>query len=210
VNNCEYRGMLYIHRCIYLIFSTIVLLVVPIQHGYSQNEADATSEINVQSSSSYTDKLGYYHVVGEVKNNSTIDSMNYVKIVSTFYDDTKKVIGTDFTYADIDVLRPTEKSSFDIILNSAAQSQKVSRYKLSTSGDKTEALPASLKLSVGDSHLDNISYFHSLGEVTNQGKQNATYVKVSGAFYNSNNTGSSDSFYIYRSSRFRVRSDSTI
>jgi hypothetical protein len=167
VNNCEYRGMWYIHRCTYLIFSTIVLLVllvVPMQYGYSRNEADATSEITVQSSSSYTDKLGYYHVVGEVKNNSTIDSMNYVKIVSTFYDDTKKVIGTDFTYADIDVLRPSEKSSFDIILNSAAQSQKVSSYKLSTSGDKTEALPASLKLSVGDSHLDNIGYFHSLAK----------------------------------------------
>jgi hypothetical protein len=85
------------------------------------------------------------------------------------------------------VLRPAEKSSFDIILNDATQSQKVSSYKLSTSGDKTQALPASLKLSVGDSHLDDIGDFHIVGEVTNQGSQKATFVKVSGAFYNSSN-----------------------
>src|ERR671923_411838 len=141
--------------------------------------------ISILSSSSFTDDLGYYHVVGEVRNNSPTDSMNYVKIVSTFYDNTRRVVGTDFTYTNVDVLRPAEKSSFEIILNDATQSQKVSSYKLTVSGDKTEALPASLKLSVGDSHLDSIGYFHIVGEVTNQGSQKATYVKVSGAFYNS-------------------------
>jgi hypothetical protein len=44
------------------------------------------------------------------------------------------------------------------------------------------ALPASLKLSIGDSHLDNIGGFHIVGEVTNQGSTKATFVKVSGAF----------------------------
>jgi len=39
------------------------------------------------------------------------------------------------------------------------KAQKVSSYKLSASGDKTEALPALLKLSVGDSHLDSIGDF---------------------------------------------------
>jgi len=32
--------------------------------------------------------------------------MNYVKIVSTFYDNTGKVVGTDFTYSNVDVLSP--------------------------------------------------------------------------------------------------------
>jgi hypothetical protein len=49
------------------------------------------------------------------------------------------------------------------------KAQKVSSYKLSASGDKTEALPALLKLSVGDSHLDSIGDFHIVGEITNQG-----------------------------------------
>ncbi|MGB8032679.1 MAG: FxLYD domain-containing protein [Nitrososphaeraceae archaeon] len=130
------------------------------------------------SSSSFKDDLGYYHVVGEVKNNSTTDSMNYVKVVSTFYDNAGKVVGTDFTYTNVDVLGSAEKSSFEIILNDAQQSQRVSSYKLSVSGDKTQALPASLKLSVGSSHLDDIGSYHIVGEVTNQGNEKATFVKL--------------------------------
>ena len=169
------------------LLTIIAILVFPsivVHYGYSQT---AGSGISILSSSSFTDDLGYYHIVGEVKNNSPADSMNYAKIVATFYDDTGKVVGTDFTYTNVDVLRPAEKSSFEITLNDAAQSQKVSSYKLSASGDKTEALPASLKLSVGDSNLDDIGYYHIVGEVTNQGSQKATFVEVSGAFYNSSN-----------------------
>jgi hypothetical protein len=120
------------------------------QYGYSQTEGGGG--ISILSSSSFMDDIGYYYVIGEVKNNSPKDSMNFVKITSTFYDDTGKVVGTDFTYTNVDVLRPAQKSSFEIILTDAAQSQKVSSYKLSASGDKTESLPASLKLSVGDNH----------------------------------------------------------
>jgi|SRR5215212_6658538 len=138
-------------------------------------------------------KIEWYYriiseIVGEVKNNSPRDSTNYVKIVSTFYDNTGKVIGTDFTYSNVDVLRPGEKSSFEIILNDAVQSQKVDSYKLSASADKTGALPAALNLSIGDSRLDDTGAYHIVGEVTNQGSGKATYVKVSGSFYNSSNT----------------------
>jgi hypothetical protein len=102
---------------------TALLLVPAANFAYSQ--AASSSLISVLSSSSFTDDLGDYHVVGEVKNNSPTDSINYVKIVATFYDNTGKVVGTDFTYSNIDVLRPAEKSSFEIILNDAAQSQSV-------------------------------------------------------------------------------------
>jgi hypothetical protein len=95
-------------------------------------------------------------VVGEVMNNFPKDSMKFVKITSTFYDDAGKVVGTDFTYSNVRILRTEETSSFEIILTDATQSQKVSSYKLAASSDKTEALPASLKLSIGDSHLYDI------------------------------------------------------
>jgi hypothetical protein len=168
---------------LHLMLLTIILLALPlVHHGYSQT----TDSLSILSSSSFKDDLGYYHVVGEVKNNSTTDSMNYVKVVSIFYDNAGKVVGTDFTYTNVDVLGPAEKSSFEIILNDAQQSQGVSSYKLSISGDKTRALPASLKLSIGNSHIYDIGY-HIVGEVTNQGNEKATFVKVSGAFYNSSN-----------------------
>ena len=41
---------------------------------------------------------------------------------------------------------------------------------------------------VDDSNLDDIDYYHIVGEVTNQGKEKATYVKVSGAFYDDKGT----------------------
>ncbi|HEY6885334.1 MAG TPA: FxLYD domain-containing protein [Nitrososphaeraceae archaeon] len=69
---------------------------------------------------------------GEVKNNSA-DSMNYVKVVYTFYD----VVGHGL-YTNVVVLRPAVKSSFEMILNDAQQSHQVSNYKLSVSDDKTQ------------------------------------------------------------------------
>jgi hypothetical protein len=58
---------------LHLMFSTIVLLALPslvvLQYGYSQTASAGASGISILSSSSFTDDIGYYHVVGEVKNN---------------------------------------------------------------------------------------------------------------------------------------------
>jgi hypothetical protein len=172
-----------------MVVAIVVLFSSVINYAYPQKSGGV---ISILSSSSYTDlnedDETNYHIVGEVKNNSPIDSMSNVKIVSTFYDSSGKIVDTDFTYTNVDVLRPGEKASFNIILNDADQSQKIDSYKLSVSADKTEALPAALKLSVGERHLDdNTGTYHIVGEVTNQGSGKATFVKVSGAFYNSSN-----------------------
>jgi len=105
---------------IFLVFSAVVLTTssIILQYGYSQTNTSVSAGvggISVLSSSSFRDDTGAYHIVGEVKNNSPRDSMNYVKIVATLYDKTGKVVGTDFTYTDIEVLRPAEKSPFKII-----------------------------------------------------------------------------------------------
>ena len=65
---------------IFIVFSAIVLTTssIILQYGYSQTSA---GWISVLSSSSFRDDTGAYHIVGEVKNNSPTDSMNYVKIV---------------------------------------------------------------------------------------------------------------------------------
>jgi hypothetical protein len=160
------------------------LLVLPLLSAPGYSQTDNNKNIPILSSSSFKDTLGSFHIVGELKNNST-DPLDFVKVVSTFYDGTGKIVGTDSPYANIKVLRPGEKSSFELILDDAQQSDKVSTYKLSVSGDKTQALPAALKLSVGGSHVDDIGAYHIVGEVTNQGNEKATFVQVSDAFYNS-------------------------
>jgi hypothetical protein len=82
--------------------------------------------------------------------------MNHVEVISTLYDSAGKVVGTEFTFTNVDVLMPGGKSSFDIVLTDAQQSEKISNYKLSVSGDKTEALSPFLKLTIGDSFIDDI------------------------------------------------------
>jgi hypothetical protein len=148
---------------LYLVFLTIILpSSTLLQYGYSQTTAPALAHANpisVPSSTSFRDDTGAYHIVGEVKNNSPTDSTKYVKIVATLYDKTGKVVGTDFTYADVGVLRPEEKSSFKIILTDIRQSQKVIIYNLSNSGEKTKALTASLKLSIDEGRLHDIGAY---------------------------------------------------
>jgi hypothetical protein len=169
-----------------MLFLCLSVLPSLSQLAYSQISSSSNNILPILSSSSFKDTLGSLHVVGELKNNST-DPFDFVKVVSTFYDSTGKVVGTDFTYSHIKVLRPWERSSFELILSDAQQSDKVNSYRLAVSGDKAEPLPAALKLSIGDSHMDDIGAYHIVGEVTNQGKERATFVQVSGAFYNSSN-----------------------
>jgi hypothetical protein len=166
-----------------LFIIVITFLLIPLAAtSFGQND----NNITILSSSSFKDDLGYFHIVGEVKNAST-DPINYVEIVSTLYDSAGKVVSTEFTYTNVDTLMPGRKSSFDVVLNDERQSEKVSNYKLSTSAESTELVPAYLKLSTGESSLDDIGYYHIVGEVTNSGKDRATYVQVSGAFYNEQN-----------------------
>ena len=161
------------------------LLVVPvIQNTYAQS---TNNSISILSHSSYVNEIGSFHVIGEVRNNAATP-MEFVEITSTFYDSAGKVVGTGSAFTDIDILRPTETSPFDILLTDEQQSKKIDNYKLSVSGDETsEAKPAKLKLNVGDSFTDSIDTYHIVGEVTNQGDQVTRFVEVAGAFHNDQN-----------------------
>ena len=51
---------------VYVAFSVIALLLLPASN-YAYSQAAPSSGISILSSSSFTDDLGDYHVVGEVK-----------------------------------------------------------------------------------------------------------------------------------------------
>ena len=75
--------------------------------------------IKVLSMSSFLDNAGYFHVVGEIENN-TPDAANFVKATGTFYDSNNQVVATDFTYTSPSDLAPGDKAPFEIILTSAS------------------------------------------------------------------------------------------
>jgi hypothetical protein len=140
-----------------------------------------TKESEILSHSSYIDGLGYFNVVGEVKNTLSSNT-NYVKIVATFYDAQEKVIGTDFTYTELDILKPNQKSPFK--LSSYPDKIDPASYKLKMSYRETGEEPfTGLKILSHSASIDKLGYHKIVGEVKNDGTKEATFVKVVCTYY---------------------------
>jgi hypothetical protein len=141
----------------------------------------APTKPEILSHSSYIDSLGYFNVVGEVKN-TLPSNIKYVKIVTTFYDAQKKVIGTSFTYTELDILKPNQKSPFE--LSSYPDKIDPASYKLKVSYSETNEEPfAGLTILSHNANIDDLGYHKIVGEVKNDGTKEATYVKVVCTYY---------------------------
>ena len=135
----------------------------------------------ILSHSSYTDSLGYFNVVGEVKNNLS-GNIKYVKITVTFYDAENIVIGTDYTYTKLDVLKPNQKSPFE--LSSYPDKIEPTSYKLKVSYRVTNEEPfAGLEILSHSAKIDEFGYHKIVGEVENNGTRASSYVKVVCTYY---------------------------
>ncbi|WAM22590.1 MAG: FxLYD domain-containing protein (plasmid) [Candidatus Methanoperedens sp.] len=139
----------------------------------------------ILSNSNYTDTLGYYTVVGEVQNNLN-SNIQFVKITAAFYDANNTVIGTDFTFTDINILKPNQKSPFE--LSTFPDKINPTKYKLSLAYSITNIQPfAGLQILSNSSQIDQLGYFKIVGEVKNNGLNSSTFVKVVATYYNSSN-----------------------
>jgi hypothetical protein len=67
----------------------------------------------MQSHTSYTDTGGYFHIVGEVRNDTKHTAAS-VKVTAMFYDACNRSIGTASAYAMLDLLVPGQKAPFEI------------------------------------------------------------------------------------------------
>jgi hypothetical protein len=158
-----------------LIFGSFFNLNIIVNGQLEQEQS-----VRILSSSEYQDEAGYYHIIGEVENTSP-DAQEFIKVTASLYDPANRIVETGFTYTDVDVLRPGEKSPFDIILDSNSQANQASSYKLSVLSENSDPKPSFLKITVGDNYYDSLGYAHVLGEVTNHGSEATQYAKVSGS-----------------------------
>jgi hypothetical protein len=86
--------------------------------------------VTILSHNSYTDSVGYFHVVGEVENN-TPSTAQFVQITGTFYDINNAVVGTQFTYTNPSDISSGATAPFDLILMSASvPTSLIDHYKL--------------------------------------------------------------------------------
>ena len=91
------------------------------------------SSITILSHYSYVDSVGYFHVVGEVENN-TPNTAKFVQITGTFYDINNAVVGTQITYTNPSNISSGAKAPFDLVLvSTSVPSSLVNHYKLSAS-----------------------------------------------------------------------------
>jgi hypothetical protein len=118
--------------------------------------------------------------VGEVLNNFTYP-IELVRITASVYDKNGVIAATGDTYANDYQIKPASRSGFDIFLDEKLPSN--SKYALTVSFEKSEDdKPAALLLSV-DTNSKGSGSFKLLGEVINQGPDDANSVKMSGIFY---------------------------
>jgi Flp pilus assembly protein TadG len=122
-------------------------------------------------------------IVGEVQNNFTYP-IELVRITANVYDKNGLLAATGDTYTSDYQIKPGSKSGFDIYLDEKLPSN--SNYTLTTSFKESEEdKPEALQLIVGRNSKDS-NNFKVVGEVLNQGQDNANSVRVSGIFYDKN------------------------
>ena len=139
----------------------------------------AVTPLEILSSQGFVDSIGYYHVVGEVRNN-TGAPMGFVEIVATLYDDSGGITGTGFTYSMLSVIPSGGKSPFEVLVD---KHEGTTKYKLQAQGNEGELGRQDLVISGDSSSKDSIGYLHIQGEVQNTGTEPATFVELIATLY---------------------------
>ena len=75
--------------------------------------------VTILSHNSYTDSLGYFHVVGMVENN-TPKPARLVQVTGAFYDINNALVGSQFTHTNPSDISSGATAPFDLILKSAS------------------------------------------------------------------------------------------
>lgn len=137
--------------------------------------------LEILSMSDYVDGIDYLHVVGEIENKSE-EPFEFVQVLVTLYDAGGKVVNTDFTYTDLDIVLPGQKAPFGVAI---AEYTGTVEYVAQVQGQPANRLPyPDLRVVNTSEFVDSINYWHLVGEVVNEGSRSATFVKIVATLYN--------------------------
>jgi hypothetical protein len=165
-----------------------VLAVGPTgQSGWSNVQSTTVqSTVRVVSSSAFVPYSGSssLYIVGEVIN-STSKNVQFVRINSTLRDSSGNVVGSDYTYSDIDIIPPGNTSPFLVIFSSPLP---WTSYELVVTWDTTNDSLYPLQVLNQTTYFDSLDAFHVVGEIQNQYNEQRTYVKALVTLYDQNHT----------------------
>ena len=167
-------------KMVFLLYILAITICVSAVYVVQNVEGTPTStpkeRVEVLSSSYYIDSLGWLNIVGEVMYEGKLNAKN-VKVIATLYKD-GKVVGADYAYTMLDVLKNGEKSPFKILYTERVD---IDSYKLQI---EYELIPYRDVLVLRDNgYYDRYGYYHIVGEVKNTGTCNVSNVEVISTLY---------------------------
>ena len=96
----------------------------------------------------------------------------------------------DFTYTDLDYLRPGEKSPFRLIITDESVAQRIDNYTLTVNWKPVFADPSAvvaaatvLTIEQGEQRINDFGWYEIVGEAINGGSDSTEFVKVVATFY---------------------------
>jgi hypothetical protein len=123
----------------------------------------------------------YLHIVGQVVNPTT-KWLEYVKVVATLYDEDGAMLGTDFTYTELDKVPPNDVGVFNLASDVGGQAANVASYDLAVQARETNPPYTALTASVSRDYAE-YGYHHLVGVAENTRDENCEYVKIVAGFY---------------------------
>jgi hypothetical protein len=174
-----------------LIVASIGTMSVIFSHQSTSSNSKSTTILTssgnglvILSSTEYVDNVNFTHVIGEVKNEGT-QNVELVEVTATFFNSQHDVVATQPASVMMDILVPGQTAPFDALTNQTGLG--VASYQVAvTNYLPTQNSPTTSLSMVGvTSHVDNLGFFHLLGQVTNNGNSVANLTEVVATFYSS-------------------------
>jgi hypothetical protein len=128
-------------------------------------------------------------IIGEVINRSDVAASN-VRIAAAVFDRGDRIVDVGFAYAERDVFVPDSVSPFVLTIdrvNGEPERYELIAYGKRAQDDKLDRL-ADIQLGSTHYQAEAVDEPMLIGEVTNQGEQNATSIKVFASFYDREGT----------------------
>ena len=157
--------------------------------GFAFAQLTNNNIIQIVSTSTFTDDLGNFHVIGEV-NNTSIDPQTNIIITALLSDTNNNVlVGNHSAFSSISTLRQTELSPFDIVIQDPQILGKFNFMEFSTTSQPAIEKPANLVLNGTSAFLDNIGNPHITGNIINQGQLPEQFLNLVATFYDNSSLG---------------------
>jgi hypothetical protein len=124
-----------------------------------------------------------YHFVGEINNTGTV-SLKWLRVTATFYGQSNSLIGSNSSYAFLEVLLPARKTPFEVVWVGEGANQ-IYNYSLALEYSEYagQEKPLALQILASSTYVDQAGFLKLNGTIKNVGMSNATYVKAVATFY---------------------------